>query len=265
MRLVEFFSEWGLVTKAPEKIGVSNPVRVLGIRVNKDFSWQRDGLIGEIKDGPVTRRKLHSFVGETVSHFPVAGKVRLMCSMLQVIEIHNRAHFGIERTLELCKEKFGPQFKRSIVEDVVRNCERCSRYDPSVRFKWEKESIVTDEVWKIVATDVTHVNGVPFLTLIDIHSGFTIWRRMRNESANELIMCWSQIIAEYGPPEKILSDNSSIFKSRQMKELCQNWEIEQVFSAAYRPQGNGVVERVHRTIKRSVGRTKRSVEESVFW
>jgi len=451
------FADWGLITKAPERLGESNPVRVLGIRVNRDFSWERDGKINELNEEPITRRKIHSFVGETVSHFPVAGKARIMCSMLQrmtasehvswddtvsekilraykivkdyisekgdpcngkwlvdkeekmniwtdassiaigvalevdgnivedgswlrpkndsshinrveldaaikglnlavkwgkrkfnlkvdskavfgwlksvidkthnvkthalyelvirrrldyvselieqenlnlsvelvtsakniadsltrlpsnwpienpvniltdVVDIHNRAHLGIERTMQLCEEKLGSQVSRSIVENVVKNCEKCSRFDPSVNFRWERGHITSNEVWQFVATDITHVNSVPFLTTIDIYTGFTIWKRMRNESANEVSMYWSQIIAEYGPPEKILSDNGSVFRSRHMTDLCRNWEVDQIFSAAYRPKGNGVIERVHRTIKRSVGRTKRSVEEAVFW
>ena len=50
-----------------------------------------------------------------------------------------------------------------------------------------------------------------------------------------------------------------------MKNLMKNWDINQLHSCAYRSQGNSKVERVHRTVKRIVKRTGRSVEESVFW
>ena len=41
--------------------------------------------------------------------------------------------------------------------------------------------------------------------------------------------------------------------------------MQQEFSCAYRPQDNGVCEQMHRTIKTSVVRTSRTVDEAVFW
>ena len=38
-----------------------------------------------------------------------------------------------------------------------------------------------------------------------------------------------------------------------------------MLSCAYRPQGNGMIERSHRTVKRSVARSNISVAEAVFW
>lgn len=56
-----------------------------------------------------------------------------------------------------------------------------------------------------------------------------------------------------------------MFRSREMCALLREWEIIHQLSSAYRPQGNGVVERSHRTVKRAARRLGRSVEEAVFW
>lgn len=45
----------------------------------------------------------------------------------------------------------------------------------------------------------------------------------------------------------------------------KKWTVKQRFSSAYRPQGNGLAERVHRTVKRTVARTFCTVEKAVFW
>ena len=47
--------------------------------------------------------------------------------------------------------------------------------------------------------------------------------------------------------------------------LLRSWDVNQILTCAYRPQGNARVERMHRTIKRSVARTGRDIEEAVFW
>ena len=43
------------------------------------------------------------------------------------------------------------------------------------------------------------------------------------------------------------------------------WDVQPDYSCAYRAQGNGLVERIHRTIKRMVARSCRGVAEMVFW
>ena len=50
-----------------------------------------------------------------------------------------------------------------------------------------------------------------------------------------------------------------------MQSLLNEWQVEHRFTCAYRPQGNGICERNHRTIKTAVARSGSSVEEAVFW
>ena len=92
-----------------------------------------------------------------------------------------------------------------------------------------------------------------------------MWRALKEETSGEITAQFSQLFAEFGPPESLLTDNGTVFHSRELRQLLEDWEVEAEFSCAYRPQGNAVVERVHRTIKRSVARTRRGVEEAVFW
>ena len=60
-------------------------------------------------------------------------------------------------------------------------------------------------------------------------------------------------------------DNGPAFKSEAFKEVCDKWGVRQFFRAAYRPSGNGVVERHHRTIKAAAERSCISPVEAVFW
>lgn len=92
-----------------------------------------------------------------------------------------------------------------------------------------------------------------------------MWRALRSESAQEISSHLLQLFAEFGPPDSVMSDNGTVFQSREIMRLLHQWEVSQVFSCAYRPKGNGIVERVHRTIKRTVKRTSGSVLEAVFW
>lgn len=180
--------------------------------------------------------------------------------------IHDRCHFGVDRTLNLARERFGEhRISKKIVKKIVSRCDQCAKIDPTVTFKWEKGEIRSSNLWEKLAIDITYYNGTPYLTVIDLLSRYTIWRCLRNESSSEVTMNLMQIMSEFGPPQCILSDNGTIFRSREFLEFLSNWDIRHQASCAYRHQGNGVIERMHRTVKRSARRGNRSIEETVFW
>jgi len=43
---------------------------------------------------------------------------------------------------------------------------------------------------------------------------------------------------------KLLLDNSAIFTSSSMKDLCQKWKVKLIFRGGYRLSGTGIVERL---------------------
>ena len=73
------------------------------------------------------------------------------------------------------------------------------------------------------------------------------------------------MFSQFGPPAEILCDNSRSFTSKLMHDFCEFWAVRLVFRCAYKPSGNGIVERNHRTIKRMSARSGRSIEYSAFW
>ena len=195
----------------------------------------------------------------------VAGVARTAPTLHDVRAIHDRCHFGVNRTLELARERFGDRVSRKMVKRVTSRCDRCARVDPAVTVRWDRGPVAASKVWQRLATDITHVEGRPFLSVIDTASGFTMWRALRNESAQEMCHYLRQIFSEFGPPESLMSDNGTIFRSRLLEILLQDWEVNHELTCAYRSQGNGVVERVHRTVKRTVKRANCTVAEAVFW
>ena len=150
------------------------------------------------------------------------------------------------------------------VKRVIQNCNECNSIDPhSVRI--EKGQLTNDEVWNTLATDFTHHNGKLFLTIIDCCSRYSIWREGNGESSEELLRHFSQIFYEFGPPKVVLADNGKAFRSEAFQELCKEWKVKLHFRCAYKPSGNGVVERVHRTVKRTMARAGINSRDAVYW
>jgi transposase InsO family protein len=183
----------------------------------------------------------------------------------EMARIHNHHHFGVDRTLELARKKMGSRATRQLAKSVISNCKQCASIDPAVTFRWQKGKIAQGAVWQQLSIDITHVGGKPYLSCIDGASHFTIWRELRSESAKEVCAHLLRIFTDMGPPETLLSDNAASFHSTELRQLMENWGVAADFSCAYRAQGNGIIERVHRTIKRMVARSGRGVEEMTFW
>ena len=60
-------------------------------------------------------------------------------------------------------------------------------------------------------------------------------------------------------------DNNTAFRSAQFADVSREWNVARRFRAAYRPLGNGIAERMHRTIKGMATRSGLSPLKMVFW
>ena len=211
----------------------------------------------------LTRAPGYSF--RKLEHSEPQAAATASVSLGDVRDVHNRCHFGVDRTLELARTRFGHGVSRKMVKRVVTRCEKCARIDSARTFNWERGDLKVPLTWQRWAADITHVNRRPYLTVIDAASGFNIWRRLRSENASEICDNLRQLFCEFGPPEHLLTDNGRNFQEKELKKLLQRWEVTQEFSCAYRPQGNGMIERAHRTVKRTIVRAGISAKEATFW
>jgi ribonuclease HI len=181
-------------------------------------------------------------------------------------EVHSLHHFGVSRTLFTVK-RCHPDFdvSKQEVERVVKSCKECLSIDPS-SIKWEPGHLDCEETWYRLAIDVTHYGLSKYLTIIDCGpSRFCVWRRISNETGESISKVLLEIFAERGPPTEVLMDNSKAFHCEKIQQLCEQWSVKRLFRCVNRPSGNGIVERVHRTIKRMVARSKGTIQEMVYW
>ena len=75
----------------------------------------------------------------------------------------------------------------------------------------------------------------------------------------------NEVFLERGPVEELLMDNSTVFRSVAMTAFLEMWKVRSFFRAAYRPSGNGIVERHHRTIKAMAERGGITPLEATLW
>lgn len=184
-----------------------------------------------------------------------------VCDVKRLHELH---HFGVERSWFLAKQ-VDPTVSKKVVKKVVQECMRCQSIDPaSGRHDSGELNVGTN--WTRLAIDVTHYKGLPYLSMLDCGPGrFAIWRELRTETAHAICKELDQVFLERGAVEEVLMDNATAFRSREMNELLAKWGVQPYYRAAYRPSGNGIVERNHRTVKAVAEKSGVNPMEAVYW
>lgn len=179
-------------------------------------------------------------------------------------EMHAQHHFGVRRSLYFARQ-VNPAVTRADVEAVVRACPDCASVDPAPT-QWDKGELSVTNNWQRLAADVTHYGQDRYLTMVDCGpSRFAIWRKIHSEDASTVSAIFQQVFRERGPPTELLLDNSATFRSQELGDLCASWGVHRGFRCAYRPSGNGIVERNHRTVKSLAARAGKSPLDVLFW
>ena len=108
--------------------------------------------------------------------------------------------------------------------------------------------------WDILSIDVmgpfiSSKKGERYiLSIIDYFSKYLILVPLRDHTATTVTRAlYERVVGYFGCPRKILSDRGTAFTGRIWGELM-NLGVQQVLTSPYYPQGNGIVERSHRTI-----------------
>lgn len=109
--------------------------------------------------------------------------------------------------------------------------------------------------WEHIAIDFYDAPSldVKLLVVVDYFSRFLILKTMNTGSeAKKLIKNLHEIFFKYGVARKIRSDNGQPMRSQEFSDWCTKMGIEQEFSAARHPQGNGMVERAMQGVRNAL-------------
>ncbi|XP_073120769.1 uncharacterized protein [Henckelia pumila] len=74
---------------------------------------------------------------------------------------------------------------------------------------------------------------------------------------------WKNIVCRFGIPHRLVSYNGRQFCGANVRSLCQEMKIEQVFTSGAYPQGNGQVEVTNRTIVQALETRMDTTKEEI--
>ena len=177
------------------------------------------------------------------------------CGLIE--NIHKElSHVGVTKCLQRIKNSyFWPNMDEQITS-IIRSCKKCQMYKPNHTKKQAYGKLNADYIFETISIDImgpfkrTPEGFTYLLGIIDNYSKYIMLCPLKNLTSNTVIKCLeNKWINLFGAPEKLHSDNASIFKSEEFLVFCKMYNIIKTYSAPYWPQSDGMIERIFKTIK----------------
>ncbi len=208
----------------------------------------QDGVLYRVWETPagdqhmlqlVLPKKLRPFVLQQLHSTPTGG------------------HFGVAKTLGKVRERFYWVTCRADVQQWCRTCDLCSsRKGPPKRIRAPMGQYNVGSPMERVAVDVlgplpeTDAGNKYLLLAVDYFSKWPEAFPLPNQEAQTVAeVLVHEMICRFGVPLQIHSDQGRNFESTVFSEMCRLLGIKKTRTTPLHPQGDGVVERLNRTLE----------------
>ncbi|KAK7884500.1 hypothetical protein WMY93_027623 [Mugilogobius chulae] len=181
------------------------------------------------------------------------------CRADVLFSLHDQmGHMGIERTLDLVRNRFYWPRMANDVQTKVKTCERCIKRKALPEKAAPLVNIRTSHPLELVCIDFLTLEPdksktKDILVITDHFTKYAVAIPTPNQKAKTVAKSlWEHYFVHYGIPQKIHSDQGTDFESRTIKELCTLTGIHKIRTTPYHPRGNPV-ERFNRTLLDMLG------------
>lgn len=172
-------------------------------------------------------------------------------SLDQAREFHKSFHVN-SKTLQ---QKFS--LSRADARQVVLECPQCVTHHATPTLGVNPRGLLPLKIWQMDVTHVSEFGALRYVhTSVDTCSGIIYASAMSGEKARNVIAHCLEAWAAWGRPLQIKTDNGPAYMSQKVTSFCQQMGIQLNHGLPYNPQGQGVVERAHRTLKECLAKQK---------
>ena len=166
-----------------------------------------------------------------------------------------QAHFGYRRTYATMRLKYFWQGMHRDVQNWVLSCEKCNKRKTPVRpVRALLNPLPPTHVGERWAMDLVNMprstrGNRYILTFTEYNTRFVEAFALPNSKTETIAkVLVDEICFRYGAPGCLLSDLGANLISSVVAETCRLFQIDRVHTAPYRPQTNGLIEKVQATI-----------------
>ena len=179
------------------------------------------------------------------------------------VEAARNFHNNFHVTAETLRSRFS--LTRKEARDIVTQCQSCCEFLPVPHVGINPRGIRPLQVWQMDVTHVSSFGKLQYLHVsIDTCSGIMFASPLTGEKASHVIQHCLEAWSAWGKPRLLKTDNGPAYTSQKFQQFCRQMDVTHLTGLPYNPQGQGIVERAHRTLKTYLIKQKRGTfEETV--
>ena len=166
------------------------------------------------------------------------------------------AHIGVKKTLHFLHEKYYWYNMDFDVRLFIASCKSCAERKSVPIKKHSRNSLSGAYPFEKVSVDITGplptgAHGEKYiLGIIDNFSKYPSLIPLKNATAKEVAQAiYKNWITVFGVPKIIHTDRGTEFENQLITDLCKLLGVRKSRSSPYYPQGDGMIERLFRTVK----------------
>ena len=177
-----------------------------------------------------------------------------------LLKLHKQfGHASTERLTKLLNNA-GNRDKETmnLLSEVIQKCEICVKNKRPPPRPAVGLPLATD-FNEVVAVDLHEIekSKLWYLHIIDEFTRFSSGAIITSKRPTVFVRCFiKNWIGIHGAPRKLYSDNGGEFSNDEVRDMCQNFNIEIKTTAAYSPWSNGLLERHNYTLTEILRKVK---------
>lgn len=217
---------------------------------------------------PITKMVMIKIFPKKMSKNKFLSRILVPKSLIKdCLEAAHAPHFGTQKTYNFVRKTYSWKGMFIDTKNFCDNCDRCLKSKP------KPKNTVTNMISKadlkpgeFLALDIvgklprSHDNKFFILTIVDHYSRYLEAIPLSNITSTTIIKQLNMYFSKFGIARVVLTDNGPSFRSDEFRDYLKNLNIQHRKSSIYYPQSNGLLERIHLSMKNSIT----SLSEQVF-
>lgn len=213
----------------------------------------------------IRKRRYSCFIGHIRAHSSLPGPLaegnnkadEAIRQVLGVFEEAQASHRYFHQNSLALRKQFG--LKREQARQIVRQCTTCGDINHVPLSEGvNPRGLQPGHMWQM---DVTHYQPFGNLwyvhVIVDLFSGFLFAGLQTGEATKHVVAVCLAAFVVLGVPKILKTDNGPAYTSKGFQQFCLQYKITHLTGIPYNPQGQGIVERAHRTLKAQFEKTKK--------
>ena len=171
-------------------------------------------------------------------------------------------HKQFHVTAETLRRRFA--LTRKEAREIVTQCQNCCQFLPVPHVGVNPWGIQPLQVWQMDVTHISSFRRLQYLHVsVDTCSGIIFASPLTGEKASHVIQHCLEAWSAWGQPKILKTDNGPAYTSQKFRQFCRQMNVTHLTGLPYNPQGQGIVERAHRTLKSYLIKQKGGVDEAL--